>query len=94
MKRDYEQAKYEHPVDDINWTAGVGQPAGMYWLDGRVVMAAHESVAEQRLLLRGALLVATLRFDPDPLERVLHGRRVERVAAGPASRALLRSGVN
>jgi len=25
---------FEYIQDDINWTAGVGKPAGMYWLGG------------------------------------------------------------
>jgi hypothetical protein len=90
----YEAAKYEHPVDDINWTAGVGCPAGVYWLDGRSVIAAHESEAESALLERGAILVATLRFDRDPLESLHHGRTVERVSARAAASALLLSAVN
>lgn len=88
LERDYEKPKYEQPVDDINWTAGVGQPAGMYWLDGRVVMAAHGSPAEARLLDTGAALVATLRFDADPLERVHRTGHVTRVAAARAARLL------
>jgi hypothetical protein len=94
LERDYEAPKYEQPVDDINWTAGAGQPAGVYWLDGSTVMAAHGTLAEWHLLRRGAVLVATLRFDPDPLERSHAGRTVERMSAARASRELLRSGRN
>jgi len=81
LKKDYVPPKYEHPIDDINWTAGVGRPAGIYWLHGKSVIAGHGTAAEERLLDRGAILIATLRFDPDPLERTHRGRVVERVKA-------------
>jgi hypothetical protein len=93
-RREYEAPKYEHPVDDINWTAGVGQPAGVYWLDGQSLLAAHESAAEQYLLERGAILVATLRFDQDPLETVHRSGRVDRISAADAFAACVVSGVN
>lgn len=82
LKKDDVSPKYEHPVDDINWTAGVGRPAGIYWLAGRSVIAGHGTAAEQNLLDRGAVLIATLRFDADPLERSHAGRIVERVHPG------------
>jgi hypothetical protein len=50
----YEAPKYEHPIYDINWTAGAGQPAGMYWLDGRILMAAHDSPPRTRCCSRAA----------------------------------------
>jgi hypothetical protein len=90
----YEPPKYEHPIDDINWTIGVGRPAGVYWLDGLSVIAAHDSAAEAALLERGAILIATLRFDRDPLESLHHGRTVERVSAHAAAAELLLSAVN
>jgi hypothetical protein len=71
---------HEQYEDDINWTAGIGRPAGIFWLDGRCVMATHDSPAEDRLLGRGALLIATLRYDADPLETVHRTGAVERVA--------------
>lgn len=86
LEREYEKPLYELPVDDINWTAGVGRPAGMYWLDGRTVMAAHDSPAEARLVGAGAVLVATLRFEPDPVERVHSRGSVRRVSADAAAR--------
>lgn len=92
--RKYEAPEYEHPIDDINWTVGVGQPAGVYWLDGRSVIAAHDSPAEDVLIGRGAILIATLRFDRDPLESLHPGRPVEPLAAGRAAHALLLSAVN
>jgi hypothetical protein len=90
----YEASKYEYPIDDINWTAGVGRPAGVYWLDGRSIIAAHDSEAESVLIQRGAILIATLRFDRDPLESLHHGRTVERMSAHAAAAALLLSAVN
>jgi hypothetical protein len=92
--KDYEAPGYEHPVDDINWTAGVGRPAGVYWLEGRSLIAAHESAAEDRLLELGAILIATLRFDADPLESAPRGARVERFSAARASSEFLVSAAN
>lgn len=95
MKRDGRRPGdpgFEQYQDDINWTAGVGQPAGIFWLGGRCVMAAHDTAAEQRLLELGAILVGTLRFDADPLETVHRTGRVERVDAWRASRDYLVAG--
>jgi hypothetical protein len=80
--------------DDINWTAGVGRPAGIFWLGDRCVMAAHESVAEERLLALGAVLVGTLRFDADPLETVHRTGTVERVPAAVLGRDFMLSGAS
>lgn len=93
-RRRPEDPGFEHFQDDINWTAGVGQPAGMFWLGGRCVMAAHESAAEDRLLELGAVLVGTVRFDADPLETVHRTGRVERISARRAHREYLLSGAN
>lgn len=79
-KKDSRDA-YEYPIFGINWTAGIGRPAGMYWLVGRTVLAAHGSFAEDRLISAGAILVGTLRFDACPLERSHAGRVVDRVSA-------------
>ncbi|HEX2168536.1 MAG TPA: hypothetical protein VHG09_14975 [Longimicrobiales bacterium] len=84
----------EYYQDDINWTAGVGHPAGIFWLAGRCVMAAHESAAEERLLELGAVLVGTLRFDADPLETVHRKGSVERIGVSRATREFLMSGAN
>lgn len=83
---------FEQYRDDINWTAGVGQPAGIFWLGGRCVMAAHDTAAEEHLLGLGAVLVGTLRFDADPIETVHRTGRVERIGASRASRDYLLSG--
>jgi hypothetical protein len=90
----YEAPKYEHPIDDINWTSGVGKPAGVYWLAGRSVIAAHDSPAEDVLLEEGAILIATLRFDRDPLESVHREGSVERMNTRGVAREFLLSGVN
>jgi hypothetical protein len=82
---------FEQYQDDINWTAGVGRPAGIFWLDGGCVMATHDTAAEERLLARGAVLVATLRYDADPLETVHRRGSVERVAAHRMARDLMLS---
>ena len=78
----YEKPKYEYPIHGINWTAGIGRPTGIYWLDGDSVFAVHGSAAEERVLELGGVLIATLRFDSKVLS---DGRRVgasvERVPA-------------
>lgn len=79
--RRYEKPRYEYPIRGLNWTAGLGQPAGIYWLDGRSVLAGHGSDAEAYLLAQGAILAATLRFEPDPLEKNHRGRRIEILAS-------------
>lgn len=66
----YEQPKYEFPVEWRDWCTGAGQPASVLWLAGRTWLAGIGSRAEQALLARGAVPVAVLRFDPDPLETV------------------------
>lgn len=75
-----DQLKPDHhlPAHDINWTEGAGQPTGIFWLDGRCVMATHGTAAEAHLLEAGAIAVATLRFGPDFIEGTRPGARVER----------------
>lgn len=90
----YEAPKYEYPIDDINWTTGVGRPAGVYWLAGRSIIAAHDSAAESVLLEQGAILIATLRFDRDPLETVHRDGSIERVRAHNAAAEFFLSAVN
>jgi hypothetical protein len=97
MKSESRRARgpgFEQYEDDINWTAGVGRPAGIFWLDGRCVMATHGSAAEERLLDLGAVPVATLRYDPDPVERVHRSGRVERIASTSFSRERPLPGTN
>jgi hypothetical protein len=79
MKDSAGKPKIEQLLDEINWTSGVGEPAGVYWLEGRSRIAAHDSAAEARLLEQGAILVATLLFERDPREGTRPGSRVERI---------------
>ena len=58
----YERPKYEFPIDDIELREKADAPAGVYLLGGRWHLAAHDSLAESRLVDAGALLVATLTF--------------------------------
>ncbi|HWK88911.1 MAG TPA: hypothetical protein VNP72_02925 [Longimicrobium sp.] len=58
-----ENSHYEDRTRSVAWRRGSLPPAGLYLVDGRLHMAARESVAEQRLLAGGALLVANARFD-------------------------------
>jgi hypothetical protein len=97
MKRDRRSPGdpgFEQYRDDINWTAGAGQPAGIFWLRERCVMAAHGTAAEDRLLDMGAIPVATLRFDADPIETVHRTGRVERMGVSRASREYEQAGPN
>lgn len=79
------QHGYEYYDDDVNWTEGIGRPAGVFWLDGESRIAAHGSRAEAALLARGAALVATLLFGEDYREGRRNGARVEHLAARRAS---------
>jgi hypothetical protein len=56
--------EYEFPIDHLARREKADAPAGVYLLDGDWYLAAHDSCAEERLLERGALLVATLTFAP------------------------------
>jgi len=76
----YEKAEYEIPIDGVAWTRGAGHPAGVYLLAGRCYFVAVGSPAEDVLVDRGALHMATVRFDQDELERS-HRRREIRLIA-------------
>jgi hypothetical protein len=82
----YEKPDYEFPVHDVRRAGAIGQPAGIYWFEGQSTIVAYDSAAEQRLIDQGAVLVATLRFDPDPLERSHVGRDVRRLNDAAALR--------
>ena len=69
----FERPEYEFPIDWQDWCTGAGQPAGIWWLDGRTWYAGFGSLAEARLIEAGAFHVATLQFEPDGQERP--GRR-------------------
>lgn len=69
MKKDYEAARWEHPVDWINWSQGSGRPAGVFLLQNEWHVATYDTPAERALLAEGALHVATVRFDAPAGER-------------------------
>jgi hypothetical protein len=75
----YEKPKYEFPFDWQDWCTGAGQPAGIWWLDGRTFFAGFGSLAEARLAEAGAFQVATLQFESDVLESSPPGRTVDPV---------------
>jgi len=77
----FEKAKYEFPIDWQDWCIGAGQPAGIWWLNGRTFFAGFGSLAESRLAAAGAFHVATLHFEPDVLESTQSGRIVDLVSA-------------
>ena len=69
---EYRPPKYLFPIPGTAWSQGVGQPAGVFYLDGRCHFATHDSPAAERLLEQGALLIGRVRFDAEPSE----GRRL------------------
>lgn len=78
-----EKPDYEFPIDWQDWCTGAGQPAGIWWLEGRTWYAGFGSRAEAKLIEAGAFHVATLQFEPDPRERVRRAGVVH--AVGPAT---------
>jgi hypothetical protein len=68
---------YQLPVAGSSWISSVELGAGIFFLHGRTHVAGHSSPAEHWLLERGALLVASIRFDREPHEtyRPGHGLR-------------------
>jgi hypothetical protein len=82
----YEKPKYEFPIDWRDWCTGAGQPAGIWWLDGRTFFAGFGSLAEARLAEAGAFHLATLQFQSDALESRHPGATVDPIA----HRSLLR----
>lgn len=48
---------------DSSWISSVELGAGIFLLDGRTHLAGHSSPAARSLVARGALLVASVRFD-------------------------------
>lgn len=80
---------------DLAWVDGTLPRAGIYLLDGRCQVAALGSAAEDRLLARGALAIATVTFDgsggegPAPVGPRFHslrGRSAAAVLRWPPSR--------
>lgn len=80
----WEQDRYEFPVEWRDWCTGAGQPATMLWFAGRTWLAGVGSRAEEALLQRGAVPVATLRFDADPCETVHSHGAVTRLSTAQA----------
>jgi hypothetical protein len=67
---------YEFPIDHRANREKADAPAGVYLQNGDWHLAAHDSLTEDKLIARGALLVATLTFTPPA--RPLRGRRLVR----------------
>ncbi|MDQ3556352.1 MAG: hypothetical protein M3409_06205 [Gemmatimonadota bacterium] len=63
-----DSTRHEDQVVSFAWTGGCAGGAGIYLLGGRCHVAAHHSPTASRLVESGALLIANLRFDRDPLE--------------------------
>jgi hypothetical protein len=81
----YEQPDYELPIAGVAWTRGAGHPAGVYLLRGRCYFVALDSPAERVLVEGGALHMASVRFDPEPLERPHANRSVTLVEPAAAA---------
>ena len=71
----------ETPLYGFHWSAGIGQPAGLFWLDGRCILAGLGTRAEAYLVARGAVPVGTLHFSRDPAEGTVPRAHVTPVAA-------------
>jgi hypothetical protein len=71
----------ETPLFGYDWSAGIGQPAGLFWLEGRCIVAGLGTRAEAYLTTRGAVPVGRLHFGRDPLEGRVPGARVTPVVA-------------
>ncbi len=84
----YEKPEYELPIPGVAWTRGAGHPAGVFLLDGRCYFVALDSPAERVLVEGGALHMANVRFDPEPLERSHPKRSVRLVEPAVAARWL------
>jgi hypothetical protein len=75
----YEKPKYEFPIDWQDWCTGAGQPASIWWLDGRTFFAGFGSLAEASLAEAGAFHVATLQFHSDVMDSRQRARTVDPV---------------
>lgn len=76
-----EPGDFEQHADAPAWSAGVGCPAGIYWLAGRCTIVGHGTAAEAVVRVRGGILVGTLRFGPGPYETRRPSSEVRRLAA-------------
>lgn len=65
----FEKPGHEFPIDWQDWRIGAGQPASIWWHEGRTWFAGFDSLAEAKLIEAGAFHVATLQFEPDAQER-------------------------
>ncbi len=68
-----ERAEFEDRSAFYAEERGVAPLAGVFLLEGRFHVANHGGRAERALLDRGALLVATLAFDPGDARRRVSG---------------------
>jgi hypothetical protein len=86
----FQRPKYEFPVEGIRRTAGVGQPAGLFLLDGDLHVVARWSAAEADLLERGAIHFANLRFDHEAVGESRAWPPVRPLGAASAARRFAR----
>jgi len=78
----------EGEIAGSSWISSVELGAGIFLLNGRTHLAGHSSPAERMLLDRGALLVASVRFDRDPDERYRADHTVRLIEPDAVVRAL------
>ncbi len=75
----HEPADWEQHSEASAWSAGIGRPAGIYWVTGRCVIVGYGTAAEAEIRSRGGVLVGTLRFGPSPYETRRAHRTVARI---------------
>lgn len=85
MKPNQPRPQQAVPLPSSAWAYGLHQGAGIYFLDGACHIAAHRSPAETALTERGALLIAVLRFEPEPLDGARPGQRVDALRSEAAA---------
>jgi hypothetical protein len=82
-----ESVDFESPIAGSAWITSVELGAGIYFLEGRTHVAGYSTPAERALLERGALLVASIRFDRELLESSRAGHTVQTLGTFEAVRA-------
>jgi hypothetical protein len=74
------------PAAGSAWIGSTDHGAGIYLLDGRTHLVGHRTHLEKRLLERGAMHIASVRFDDELEERYRPTRSVRRLESRAAIR--------
>ena len=75
----------QNPIFAVHWTAGIGEPATLFWYQGQVLLAGIGTRAEEWLLDRGAIAVGMLRFGGRGAEGERAGEAASVVPLGPSA---------